>query len=61
MELVDVLSEDLPGKLPPAHDTQQAIKLVSRDSLPDLPQHRMNPIAPIKLKEQVDELVLKNK
>ena len=36
MELIDVLSEDLPGKLPLMHDTQQAIELVLRLSLPDL-------------------------
>ena len=60
-ELVDVLSEDLPSKLPPTHDTQHAIELVSRASLPDLPHHRMDPITPIELNEQVDELLLEKK
>jgi len=41
------------------HDTQHAIELVS-GGLPDLPQHRMDPIIPIELKEQVDELSLEN-
>ena len=61
MELVDVLFEDLPGKLSPTRDTPRAIELISGASLPDLSHHRMDPITPIELKEQVDELSLENK
>ena len=60
-ELVDVLSEDLLGKLLAARDIQHAIELVSGASLLDLPHHMMDPITPIKLNEQVNELSLEDK
>ena len=59
-ELVNVLSEDLTGKLPLTRDTQHAIELVLGASLPDLPHHRMDPITSIELKEQVDGFSLEN-
>ena len=59
-ELVDVPSEDLPGKLPLSRDTQHTIELVSGVNLLDLPHHKMDRITPIKLNEQVDQLSLKN-
>ena len=61
MELVEVLSENLPIKLPPTRDTQHATDLAPRDSLPSLPHYKMDLITPIELKEQVNELSLENK
>ena len=58
MELVKVLSENLPDKLPPTRDTQQATDFAPRASLPSLPHYRMDPITPIELKKQVNELSL---
>jgi len=60
-ELVDALSEDLSDKLSLTRDTQHVIELVSKVNLLDLPHHRMDPITPIELKEQVDDLSLENK
>ena len=47
-------------KLLLVRDTQYIIELVSRASLLDLPHYMIDPIIPIKLKEQVDGLSLEN-
>jgi len=56
-----VFSEDLPDKLPPTHDIQHAIELVSGAKLDDLLHHRIDYIKHIKLERQVDELSLEIK
>ena len=56
--IAEVLPEDLPDKLPPMCDIKHVIDLTPGASLPDLPHHRMDPIMHIKLKGQVDELLL---
>ena len=60
-ELVDVISEDLPGKLPPTHIVQHAIKFVLGASFSDLPPHRIDPFKHVELEKQVDELSLEVK
>ena len=55
----DVFSEDLPNKLPPMHDIQHAIDLVSGSSMSNLSHYRMNPTEHAELKRQVDKLVEK--
>jgi len=61
MELVDVLSEDLPDKLPSTYDIQHAIELVSGASPPDLPHHKIDHVKHVKLARQVDVLSLEIK
>ena len=60
-ESITVFSEDLPNKLLLTCDIQHAIELIPGANLPDLPHSRMDPIAPIELKEQVNKLSLENK
>ena len=50
-ELVDVLSEDFPGKLPLVLDIQYAVELVSGASLLSLPHHSIEHIKHIELKQ----------
>jgi len=49
-------SQIVPDSLPPMRDIQQAIDLVLRSSLPNLPHYKMNPTEYAELKRQVDEL-----
>jgi len=53
-EFADVFPEDLTDKVPPMHDIQHDIDLVSGASLFNLPHYRMNPIEHVELKRQVD-------
>ena len=57
----DVLSADLLGKLPPAHDIQHAVDLIPGANLPDLPHPMLNLIEQTECGRQVDELSLEIK
>ena len=61
MELVYVLSRDLPGKLPLARDTQYAIELVSGASFLNLSHHSIELIKHTELEQQADESSLEIK
>ena len=60
-EFDDVLSEDLPSKLPLTRDIQHIIDLISGASLPDLPHPKLNPTEQTECERQVDELSLEVK
>lgn len=58
-EFQDIFPEDQPNELSPMHDIQQAIDMVPRATLSNLPHYRMNPIEHAELNNEVDELLRK--
>ena len=59
LEVLEDFKDDLPDHLPSLGDTQHAIDLVPKATLPNLPYYRMNPTEHLELQRQVGDLLRK--
>jgi hypothetical protein len=58
-EFTDVFLAELPDELPPLHDIQNQINLVTRSSLPNRPHYHMSTKEHEELRQQVEDLLVK--